>query len=51
MSSESVVKIIVPSAYIAQKKEEANMGMRQPSIPESVKLQQPLVFAEHENES
>ena len=51
MSSESLVKVIMPSAYIAQKKEEANMGIRQTSIPESVKLQQPLVFAEHDIES
>ena len=27
------------------------MGVRQPSIPEFVKLQQPLVFAEHDIES
>ena len=51
ISSESTVKVIVPSAYIAQKKEEAGMGVRHPSIPESVKLQQPLVFAEHDIES
>ena len=27
------------------------MGVRQPSIPESVKLHQPVVFADHDNES
>jgi hypothetical protein len=32
------VKVIVPSAFIAQRREEAHMGMKESSIPESVKL-------------